>query len=82
MQFAVYPNPAHDNITLSIDAKEQAAYNIQLTDLSGRRLISEEHTGTGGLNTYKMDLSGLAKGVYMISVQSETESWKAKVAVE
>jgi alpha-tubulin suppressor-like RCC1 family protein len=80
--FNVYPNPAHDKLTLSIDAKESAAYNVQLLDLAGRVIQSSVAEAISGINVYEMDLSSLAKGVYMLTVQSANENWKTKVVVE
>jgi hypothetical protein len=82
MQFAIYPNPAHDQLTLSIDAKESAVYNVQLADLAGRRLLSEDQSANTGMNTFQLDLTHLAKGVYMLTVQSAGGNWKARVVVE
>jgi hypothetical protein len=80
--FAVYPNPAHDKVTVSIDVKEQTQFNVKLRDISGRVILSEDHEGAEGLNTYEMDLGSFAKGIYMIEVQSAAESWKTKVVIE
>jgi hypothetical protein len=82
MQYSVYPNPAHDMLTLSIDAKQGAVYNVKLLDLAGRVLVSENESASAGLNQYQMDLTHLAKGVYMLTVQSAGETWKTKVVVE
>ncbi|MEP7170134.1 MAG: T9SS type A sorting domain-containing protein, partial [Bacteroidota bacterium] len=81
-QFNVYPNPAHDNLTVSIDVKEAAGFTMQVMDLSGRVLISESQTGAAGLNTYDLNLTHLAKGVYMLEVKSANDNWKTKVVVE
>jgi hypothetical protein len=80
--FSAYPNPAHDKLTLSIDAKQGGVYTIQLSDLAGRTVQSDAVPAAGGKNTYEMNLSSLAKGVYMLTVQSASDSWKTKVIVE
>ncbi|MEP7170118.1 MAG: T9SS type A sorting domain-containing protein, partial [Bacteroidota bacterium] len=81
-QFAVYPNPAHDNVTVSIYVKEQTQFNISLRDISGRVIVSEDREGTDGLNAYQMDLKSFAKGIYTLEVQSSDNSWKTKVVIE
>ena len=80
--FIVYPNPAHDKVTVSIYVKEETQFNIKLRDISGRVLLSENLKGSGGLNAYDMDLKNFAEGIYMIEVQSGRQSWKTKVVVE
>ncbi|HKR05839.1 MAG TPA: T9SS type A sorting domain-containing protein [Bacteroidia bacterium] len=82
MQLAVYPNPAHDKITVSIDAKEKSALILQLTDITGRIVHSESQSAIKGLNTYQFELNQLARGVYILEVKSASESWKTKVVVE
>ena len=81
-QLSVYPNPAHDVITVSIVVKEESALTLQLTDITGRIVLSENQTATDGINSYEMDLKGFAKGVYMLSVQSGSKTFKTKVVVE
>ena len=67
---------------MSVNVKEDTQLNIQLRDLSGRIILSEDHNGSAGLSSYEMELENFAKGVYMLEVKSANESWKVKVAVE
>jgi hypothetical protein len=80
--FTVYPNPAHDNVTVSIYVKEQMQFNIKLRDLSGRVILSEDRDGTAGLNTFDMELKNFAKGLYTLEVQTAEKRWKEKVVIE
>jgi hypothetical protein len=79
---SVSPNPAHDELTLSIDAKGNAEYTIQLMDIGGRVVQSAVAETAAGENTMQIGLASLAKGVYMLTVQSAGNSWKKKVVVE
>ncbi len=80
--FFVYPNPAHDKVTVSLDVNENTDLVLQLTDVSGRVVLSQSVTGTAGLNTYELNLAHLSKGIYMLEVKSVAGSWKSKVIVE
>jgi hypothetical protein len=80
--FIVYPNPAHDKVTVSIYVKEHTNFNLELRDISGRVILSEDHEAGEGLNAYELDLKNFAKGIYMLEIQSASESWKTKVVVE
>src|SRR6185436_10489774 len=42
-QLTVYPNPAHDKVTVSVMIKEAAKLNLSLRDVSGRVILSEDH---------------------------------------
>jgi aldose sugar dehydrogenase len=60
---AVYPNPATNKITVSLDGTN-ALYTIELFDLTGRKLrglISD-------CGSVDMDIKGIARGVYSIRV--------------
>ena len=63
-EFSMYPNPA--NNSLFISAKEEVE-NLEVYSLLGRRLISLPINGQ--LKT-DIDISALAKGVYMLYVSS------------
>jgi hypothetical protein len=80
--FSVYPNPAHDKVTVSIDMNENTDFILQLTDVSGRVVLSQSLTGTEGLNTYDLNLAHLSKGIYMLEVKSAVDRWKSKVIIE
>lgn len=81
-QFSVYPNPAHEILTMSIDVKEQSELTWQFYDITGRAVLSKIESAMEGLNNYKIGLTHLSKGVYMLDVKAGGESWKTKVAVE
>ena len=76
------PNPAHDNVTISIDLKEDAVLNVQLMDVSGKIVLSDNETGTAGLNVYHLDLSHVSKGVYMLEVSEQGEKKNMKIVIE
>ncbi|HKR04976.1 MAG TPA: T9SS type A sorting domain-containing protein [Bacteroidia bacterium] len=79
---SVYPNPAHDKLTVSIYVKGQAQFQLYLHDMSGRMVLSENSEAMPGTNSYELDLNSFAKGVYMLEVQSEGNSHKTKVVIE
>ena len=61
----VYPNPATDQITISMLHSINA---IVVYDLTGSKLI-EEH---GNSTSYKLDTSKLSPGVYFIRITTDT----------
>lgn len=72
--FLAYPNPAVDNVTLSINAREISSFSIQMLDASGRVVLSKNESGVEGLNAYQLDLRHLPKGIYMLEVRSVRKS--------
>jgi hypothetical protein len=80
--FHVFPNPVHDFITVSIDAKERTEFILQLSDAEGRKLQSSAAVAAAGKNHFRLDLTRFAKGVYLLNVQSAWDDRKIKVVVE
>jgi hypothetical protein len=67
---SIHPNPGRDAVYLSVQ-KEHPALSVSVSDINGR-LISNREVGVNGLNTpFKLDISGLAGGVYMIRLSGQ-----------
>ena len=61
---AIYPNPAHDYAYINLGAAVDKAGAIRLVDLTGRSVFSTEVLP--GYSIYKLDISNLSQGVYMV----------------
>src|SRR5690606_21025830 len=64
----VFPNPAHDNITVS-GLTQLMNSEILISDLTGRIILSEKISS----NEQEFNVSGLANGVYLISVSGASQ---------
>lgn len=71
--FTAYPNPAGYDINLDIKLSEEKDIRIEIISAGGNRLtyIADEH----GLDNYllNVDVSGLAKGVYIVRLVAGNE---------
>lgn len=76
-QLSVYPNPNKGEF--SVELKDGRVHRIEVTDVSGRILISQpgEETGKTPLN-----IQELASGIYYVKVLTETRSEVIKVIKE
>ena len=72
--FHVYPNPTTDYVAV-VSFQLSAAYEVTLCDLKGRRLRSIMVFGTNG----NISLSGLPKGIYLLSIVSPTNKSVVRV---
>ncbi|NOR33098.1 MAG: T9SS type A sorting domain-containing protein [Bacteroidales bacterium] len=61
---AIYPNPAHDYAYINLGTAVENAGAIRLVDLAGRSVLITEVVP--GYSIYKLDISSLAQGVYMV----------------
>jgi hypothetical protein len=66
-QVKVFPNPAADFVTIENRTGKTEKYIISLMDMQGREVFKNE---TSILNTYKMDLSSLKEGAYLLKLQN------------
>lgn len=66
----VYPNPGHEKIYLS-----KTANSIQIISLTGSILINE-------VNTNKVDVSSLAKGIYFMQINSDEKQITKKIVID
>jgi uncharacterized repeat protein (TIGR01451 family) len=65
----VYPNPATNQVSISVQNSADAIAEIRLTDMLGKVVFQQKGTHT----QTTIDLSGLSKGVYMLEVQTENK---------
>jgi hypothetical protein len=80
--FNVYPNPASDQATIVFSSDKEEAYSIRLIDITGRIVIDEKQTSVIGENQYQMNLSELAKGIYMVILQNNDGTLQKKIVVQ
>ncbi len=79
----VFPNPAHNNLTVSFNASKENTGRIFILDLSGRELITRNLTVKEGENISELDVSDLSKGIYVVAIESEGMlSKRIKVIIE
>lgn len=61
----LYPNPTSDEVNITINGFKNVA-SITLIDISGKVLMSQDNPNQK--NNFKMDLSSISKGTYMVKV--------------
>jgi len=67
--FVFYPNPARDNVTVTIKGNSTFA-GIVVYDISGKQIVNLKVTTPTATQT--IDLSGIAKGMYLLEVTTDT----------
>jgi len=64
--FAVYPNPSSNQIT--IDSKDKPITSIVIFDATGKKVYSEENLNE---STKNVSIASFAKGMYLVSVNNQ-----------
>jgi hypothetical protein len=77
--FAVYPNPARDKVTITVPGlfDRQQTTIATLSDVSGRVLHKVQLKG----NTQEFDLKGLAPGIYFINISKGATQLTRKIVI-
>jgi hypothetical protein len=69
--FSVYPNPALHNISIGFYSSGQNTFTIKLIDLAGSTVFLISAKTKQGENKIDYNISGIAKGLYLMSIEEE-----------
>ena len=64
----VYPNPASGVYNLRLDLSSAGNYNVKIVNMIGAKVMETSVIGNKGTNTYAIDITDQAKGVYFLKV--------------
>jgi hypothetical protein len=67
----IYPNPAHSALQVELISDEEATKTVQVFDLAGRMILSQNAVLTKGLNNIALDVNTLSSGTYLVKMGSE-----------
>ncbi len=78
---AVYPNPASSVLTLDVTFDAAQSGNVLITDATGKTVFQTAFENVSGINK-QLDVTGFAKGLYMLKVATENGVSVHKVIVQ
>jgi len=79
----VFPNPTTGTVNIRFNSENSdMQYVVNVTDLSGRVILSERNKASKGSNLHTLDLSGMAKGTYLVSLLTDNGKEVVRVTVE
>jgi hypothetical protein len=83
VELSAYPNPTSGMLTVNFEAAESAKYSVKVTDLLGNVLINDIISAVEGVNMQELNLSNVAKGIYLLSVETDgTQAQTLRIVVE
>jgi len=68
-ELIIYPNPAHDEVSIQFNNPVNKTYHANIMDLSGKTLRRFENISD---NRTTLNLSGLPSGMYIIELHGES----------
>jgi hypothetical protein len=78
----IYPNPAKNNATVKVNLVTNSKVQIQVLNTIGQVVKTTQSQGQTGANSIQVDLSGLASGIYLVSVKVDNATSTKKLIVE
>lgn len=76
-----YPVPASDMLHIKLVSETESAASIQLLDMSGRVISSQNTSVSSGENDFTVNISSLQSGNYILSVSSASGKINRMVSV-
>ena len=70
LNIKLYPNPAVSYVDLELSLQKAESITIQLLNNAGQVVHTKTEFGTSGQNTFTIDLSNFANGLYYVSISS------------
>ena len=77
----LYPNPAKEQFTLTLEVPEAGKIHIEILDLSGKLQKSYAFGKPQGVFTRNFDVSDLANGVYFVKFNTTRETGVKKLII-
>jgi uncharacterized protein YjdB len=66
--FTVFPNPNNGSFEVKINGTTTKTYQLRLYNINGQVLLSEEMNIKSGQNSKQVNVSGMEKGIYFLSI--------------
>ena len=66
----IYPVPAADHINLKVNSETESNTDIQLLDMSGRVLVSQNANIHIGENNFNMNIASVQSGNYIVAIST------------
>ena len=69
----LYPNPAKDETYIKITMPNPGRINLSIFDITGRAIIADQFDVSSIEYSYKLNVSSLRAGIYLIRINSGTK---------
>ncbi len=80
--FNVFPNPANNNVNVTFSTDKSEPFTIRMMDVTGRVVLDFNSISVEGDNQYELDLSSIAKGIYIVSLSKADGVLQTKLVVQ
>ncbi|MBL0912727.1 MAG: T9SS type A sorting domain-containing protein [Bacteroidia bacterium] len=74
----IFPNPGNGLFTVNINGISSGS--LEVLDMTGKRVYQTSLQNSEGI--YQFDLSGFAKGIYVVNIRGEQEVYSRKIVLQ
>ena len=78
----IFPNPAHDHLTIEFNSANADNYHLRVMDMIGQTMLSQNSTSVVGDNQIQLNLNSLAKGIYLLDIQKGDAILIKKIVIQ
>lgn len=78
----LFPNPAHDDLTISFSTNESVKVIIEIVNANGLVVESQSHDAYEGMNHFKYNVEELLSGIYYVKILANDQVTIKKLIVQ
>lgn len=80
-ELKIFPNPASNNVTINMMAKETGSATLRVTNIMGQVVYTENIAVENGNNQYQINVSNFGAGFYIVNIHTKAGSTSQKLIV-
>ncbi len=70
----------NNNLLITFQSEENQIYNVNLYDVTGRKLITEiTKPTTKNMNTLQLNITDISRGIYLLTFDNDIKIWTKKI---
>jgi hypothetical protein len=81
-QLQLYPNPTNGKLNVSFNDQQKGNIILTITSMNGQLVYSESIDNFNGIYSKQVDLSNVAKGLYLVRINTEKQTYSSKINVQ
>lgn len=81
-ELSIFPNPSNGEVQFYVNKLKGKDFSLSVIDLSGKVIAQQQVQNQADFSVRKMNLSNVAKGIYIVKLSSELGETQQKLIIE
>jgi hypothetical protein len=82
VSFDIIPNPNNGDFEIRMYSRSNKKYSLTLYNVAGQQILKDELNVKTGYNSQKINLTGIEKGSYILSITGDTGTTTQNIIVQ